>query len=51
MATETNWKALAERAVFARPLTDHDAKAVLAWRARREGKTLAQLVEELRQEC
>ena len=45
---ETPWKALAEQIVHARPTTDDDAKHVLEWIASREGKSLLQLVEELR---
>ena len=45
---QTAWRALAELRVFARPATDEDARDALEWIAAREGKTLAQLVEELR---
>jgi hypothetical protein len=45
---QTPWRALAEQRVFARPATDEDAKGVLEWIALREGKTLGQLVDELR---
>jgi hypothetical protein len=45
---QTGWRALAELRVFARPATDEDARDALEWIAAREGKTLAQLVEELR---
>jgi hypothetical protein len=44
---ETAWRLLAERRVHARPSTEEDARAALEWIAAREGKTLAQLVEEL----
>jgi hypothetical protein len=37
---------LVEQRVFARPTSEDEAKAVLEWLASREGKTLAQLVEE-----
>jgi ketosteroid isomerase-like protein len=43
-----SWRMLAERRVYARPSTEEDAKAALEWIAAREGKTLVQLVEELR---
>src|SRR2546423_13327200 len=46
---QTAWRALAELRVFARPATDEDARDALEWIAAREGKTLAQLVEELRE--
>jgi len=39
---------LAEQVVHARPSTDEDAKHALQWIAAREGKTLGELVEELR---
>jgi hypothetical protein len=45
---ETEWRALAEHVVCARPTTDDDARGVLEWLAHREGKSLRQLVEELR---
>jgi len=45
---QTAWRALAELRVFARPATDEDARDALEWIAAREGKTLTQLVEELR---
>jgi hypothetical protein len=45
---ETPWKALAEHLVHARPATDDEARNVLEWVATREGKTLSQLVDELR---
>jgi hypothetical protein len=41
------WTRLAEQRVYARPSTEEDAKAALEWLAAHEGKTLAQLVEEL----
>jgi hypothetical protein len=42
------WKLLAEQRVHARPTTEADAKAALEWIAAREGKSLGQLVDELR---
>jgi hypothetical protein len=39
---------LAEQVVHARPSTDEDARHTLQWVAAREGKTLEELVEELR---
>jgi hypothetical protein len=45
---QTPWRALAEELVFARPTTDEDAKHALKWIASREGKTLGELVDELR---
>ena len=45
---QTAWRALAELRVFARPTTDEDARDALEWIAAREGKTLGELVEELR---
>jgi hypothetical protein len=45
---QTAWRALAELRVFARPATDEDARDALEWIAAREGKTLGELVEELR---
>jgi len=44
----TPWRALAEELVCARPTTDEDAKDALRWIASREGKTLGELVDELR---
>ena len=44
----TAWRALAELRVHARPATDEDARDALEWIAAREGKTLGELVEELR---
>ena len=44
---ETPWRMLAEQLVFARPETDDDARGVLEWVARRDGKSLGQLVDEL----
>ena len=43
-----DWTLLAERRVYARPASDEEAKAALEWIAAHEGKTLVQLVEELR---
>jgi hypothetical protein len=48
MVRETPWKELAEQLVFARPITDDDARGVLEWVATRDGKSVPQLVEELR---
>lgn len=45
---ETPWRALAELLVHARPATDEDAKGVLEWVATREGKSVAELIDELR---
>jgi len=45
---QTAWRALAELCVFARPATDEDARDALEWIAAREGKTLGELVQELR---
>ena len=45
---QTAWRALAELRVFARPVTDEDALDALEWIAAREGKTLGELVQELR---
>lgn len=45
---KTPLRALAEQVVFACPSTDEDAKHALKWIALREGKTLAELVDELR---
>ena len=42
------WRALAELRVFARPATEEDARDALEWIAAREGKTLGELVQELR---
>ena len=41
-------RTLAEQVVHARPSTDEDAEHALQWIAAREGKTLGELVEELR---
>jgi hypothetical protein len=38
---------LAELRFHARPIDEEEAQAALEWVAAREGKTLAQLVEEL----
>jgi hypothetical protein len=43
----TDWTLLAEQRVYARPETDDDAKDALEWIAAQEGKTLAQLVDEI----
>ncbi|MEA2314611.1 MAG: hypothetical protein QOI03_1303 [Solirubrobacteraceae bacterium] len=40
---------LAEQRVHARPTSEEEARAALEWIAGREGKTLGQLVEEIRQ--
>ncbi len=48
MVRDTPWQELAEQVVFARPATDDDARGVLEWVAMREGKSLSQLVDELR---
>jgi len=45
---QTAWRALAELRVFARPTTDEDARDALEWIAAHEGKTLGELVDELR---
>jgi hypothetical protein len=45
---QTPWRSLAEQLVHARPITDEDAKHALEWIATREGKTLSELVDELR---
>jgi len=42
------WRTLAEQVVHACPYTDEDAKHALQWIAAREGKTLGELVDELR---
>jgi hypothetical protein len=39
---------LAELLVHARPTSDEDAKGVLEWVATREGKSVTELVDELR---
>jgi hypothetical protein len=44
---QPQWRALVEQIVHARPTNDDDAKHVLEWVARRDGKSLPQLVEEL----
>jgi hypothetical protein len=49
MVRETPWQELAEQVVFARTINDDEARGVLEWVASREGKSLSQLVEELRQ--
>jgi hypothetical protein len=48
MVRETAWKELAEQVVFARPMSDDDARGVLEWVATREGKSLPELADELR---
>lgn len=45
---QTPWRTLAETVVHARPYTEEDAKHALRWIAAREGKTLGELVDELR---
>jgi hypothetical protein len=47
-AMQTQWRSLAEQLVHARPTTDEDAKHALEWIATRQGKTLGELVDELR---
>jgi hypothetical protein len=42
------WTQLAEQRVHARITSEEDAKAALEWIAAHEGKTLGQLVGELR---
>ena len=39
---------LAQQRVYARPTTEEDARDALEWIAAREGKTLDELIEELR---
>jgi hypothetical protein len=48
MVRETPWQELAEQVVFARPISDDEARGVLEWIATREGISLPQLVDELR---
>jgi hypothetical protein len=45
---QTPLKILAEQLVFAQPRTAEDARDTLEWVAARQGKTLPQLVDELR---
>jgi hypothetical protein len=42
--------ALVERRLYARPTSEDEARDALEWIARREGKTLTQLIEEIREE-
>jgi hypothetical protein len=44
-----DWRLLAEQCVYAKPITDEDARDALEWIAAQKGMTLSQLVEELRQ--
>jgi len=43
-----NLRTLAEQIVHARPSTEDDARAALEWIASREGKTLEEVVAEIR---
>jgi len=42
------WTTLAEQLIHARPATEDDGREVLEYLARREGKMLDQVVEEIR---
>ena len=45
---QADWKLLAEQLLQERSPSEQSAKAALEWLAEREGKTLAELAEELR---
>ncbi len=41
---------LVERRLYARPTSEDEARDALEWIAQREGKSLSQLIEEIREE-
>jgi hypothetical protein len=43
-----DWTLLAEKRVYAHPATEEVAKEALEWIAAHEGKSLGQLVDEIR---
>ena len=45
---QADWKLLAKQLLQERSSSEQSAKAALEWLAEREGKTLAELAEELR---